>query len=1194
MTKLTLIPLEITECWHSLSSHEVLVKLGVSALGLSTQAAATRLANNGLNELQEGKTINPWLMFFSQFNSLVIWILIVAGIISSVMGETLDAIAILTIVILNAIIGFYQEYTAEKSILALKKMTAPQAKVRRDGQLISIPAAFVVVGDILELEAGDLIAADARLLETASLRCMEAALTGESDPILKQTAVLSAGVIPLAERKNMLFMGGSIASGTGLAVVVATAMHTELGLIAGLIKAAADDQSTPLQRRLDAFGRILVWVALVIVVLLFCLGLLRGTPVFELTMTAISLAVAAVPEGLPAVVTVALSVGVLRMARRGALVRKLPAVETLGSTSVICTDKTGTLTLGQMTVRAFYVDGQNYAVSGEGYGPVGEVRRQDQVVTVLNCPAMQALTSIILGCNNAHLLQEEGVWKTLGDPTEGALLAAAGKVGGDRVSIELECPKQLEMPFDSDRKRSSVVRLMPDGKLRAFTNGAPGALLSLCTHLYTEAGIRPLTIQDSEHILAQTTLMANKALRVLASAYRDLEDDIANLTAVNVERKLVFVGLSGMYDPPRPEAKSAVEKCHTAGIRVVMITGDHPHTAMAIAKEIGIASDKEIAITGLELDQLSDTQLQAQVAGIAVFARVTAANKLRIIRAWKANDAVVAMAGDGVNDAPAIRGADIGITMGKSGTEVTKQAADMILTDDNFATIVAAVEEGRGIYENIRKTLLYLLAGGSGELLLMTICVLAGLPAPLLPIHLLWINLVTDGLPALCLATEPIDADLMKYTPRRRSERMTNPRFFQTMLLTGMLTAGIVFAVYVYALQSGNTESARSYAFAGLVFAELLRSFGARHERKPVWRLSLFTNINLVMVVVVSLGLQVLSQHYAPMERILKTTEMSLQDCLLLLVVSAIPLLVLELLKQYRHAKSYQPKVTTSYLSGFTSWLGNIGLLVTHAVKKFVQINASQSAAAFAYFAFFSLFPMILLFVTFAALFIDREQAGMVVITYIKTYIPIGADMQGYLFNSLTQVVKTSGPVSVVALVTLLWSAIQFFTNLITATNQAWGDVSGKWWQLPLQSLLFLALMLCVLMMGITAPVLVGMMERFLLPIMDFGVWFNPLMSTVISSLLVFFSLSLFYRIVPVQPTPFSQVWASALCTTLLLQVTGGVFALYLAYFTNLNAIYGAFGGIMALLLWLYVSGCIFIFGACLSSGQALKNTMNQ
>jgi P-type Ca2+ transporter type 2C len=892
------------KAWHSQSAEEALAQLGSSATGLSAQEAAQRLAADGPNALKEVKRISPLQVFLGQFKSLIIWMLIAAGAISGLLGEVVDAIAILAIVVLNAVIGFYQEFKAEQSIAALKKLTAPQARVRRDGQVMSISASGIVAGDILALEAGDLVAADARLLEAASLRCIESALTGESEAVAKQPATLEQGDIPLGDRENMVFMGTSVAVGTGQAVVVATAMKTELGRIAGLIAEAGAEEKTPLQQKLTSFGRLLIWVTLGIVALLFGLGLLRGTKPVELFMTSVSLAVAAVPEGLPAVVTVALALGVLRMSRRRALVRKLAAVETLGSTSVICTDKTGTLTVGEMTVRALYVAGQRYEVTGEGYGPDGDVCFEGKKAAAQHAAPLLELATVILGCNNAHLVQEEGTWKVIGDPTEGALLAAGGKAGGNQERVEKELPRHHEIPFDSDRKRSTVLRKMPDGKLRAFINGAPDVLLERCTNLYTSTRVCPMTDEDRQHIVAHNTAMAQQALRVLGSAYRDMDHaSPADLTADAVEHDLVFVGLTGMYDPPRPEGKHAVARCRAAGIRVVMITGDHPGTATAIARELGIAAADNVAVAGVELDTMSDDELRKRVPKIAVYARVTAAHKLRIIRALKANEAVVAMTGDGVNDAPAIKGADIGIAMGKAGTEVTKQAADMIITDDNFATIVAAVEEGRGIYDNIRKTLQYLLAGNTGELLLMTICVVVGLPTPLLPIHLLWINLVTDGLPALCLATDPIDPDVMQRHPRRRSERITNRSFLRTMLLTGFLTAGVAFASYIYVLQAGTTQTARTYAFTVLVFAELLRSFGARSASKPVWRIPLFTNVNLVIVVAISFGLQVWSQHNATLGRFLKTSFVPLADCFLLLTMGAIPLLALEMVKLGRHAR---------------------------------------------------------------------------------------------------------------------------------------------------------------------------------------------------------------------------------------------------------------------------------------------------
>ena len=884
--------------WHTLSAAEVLAQLRATPDGLSAQEASRRLAAGGANELVHGTAVSPRKIFVRQFKSLIIWLLIGAGVISGALGEKVDTFAILAIVVLNAAIGFYQEFNAETSLAALRGMTAPLAKVRRDGRVSALPAAGIVTGDILELEAGDVVAADARLLAAATLQCIESALTGESEAAAKSPTTLAAADVPLGDRANVVFMGTSVAAGTGRAVVVATGMHTELGRIAGLIEAAGAEERTPLEKKLEAVARVLVWSALGIVGLLFGLGLLRGTQPFELFLTSVSLAVAAVPEGLPAVVTVALSLGVLRMARRRALVRKLAAVETLGSTTVICTDKTGTLTVGEMTVRALYVDGNSYEITGEGYAPEGDVRLADGPLTAAHRAALLELATIILGCNHAHLVKEAGAWKTVGDPTEGALLVAGAKAGGDRAKLEHDLPMVQEFPFDSDRKRSAVLRRLPDGGYRLLVNGAPDAVLGLCTHLYTPVGLHPLTGLERAGIQAHTTGMARQALRVLGSAYRDFGPALpVTLTADALERELVFVGLSGMYDPPRQEAKAAVARCRAAGIRVVMITGDHPETATVIARQIGVAMPADVAVAGIALDQMSDDELRRRVATIAVYARVTAEHKLRIIRAWQANEAVVAMTGDGVNDAPAIKGADIGIAMGRSGTEVTKQAADMIITDDNFASIVAAVEEGRGIYDNIRKTLQYLLAGNTGELLLMTACVIVGLPAPLLPIHLLWINLVTDGLPALCLATDPIDSDVMARHPRHRSARITNRSFLRTMVLTGVLTAGVAFSVYVYGLRTGSMESARAAAFAVLVFAELLRSFGARSETKPVWRIPFFTNASLVVVVALSLGLQVWSQHNATLERFLRTAYLPFSDCLVLLLLGAIPLAVLEVAK---------------------------------------------------------------------------------------------------------------------------------------------------------------------------------------------------------------------------------------------------------------------------------------------------------
>lgn len=626
-------------------------------------------------------------------------------------------------------------------------------------------------------------------------------------------------------------------------------------------------------------------------------------------LTAISLAVAAVPEGLPAVVTVALALGVQRMARRRALVRKLPAVETLGSTSVICTDKTGTLTVGEMTVRRIFVAGETFEITGEGYGPDGEILFNGARPDERQSEQVQTLLTIMAGCASARLSRSENKkgdnWAVVGDPTEGALLTAGMKAGIEPVAVETAFPKISEFPFDSDRKRMTVIRKMPDEMghgFRAFVKGAPDVLLERCTQILRADGVVPVSSRDRQLVIDTIAGMAKGALRVVAAAYRDLDKSEIG-EGEDVERGLVLVGLCGMLDPPREEVKDAVKRCRSAGIRVVMITGDHPHTAMAVAAEVGIGEIGAAALTGLEIDALSDEELQEKAPNVAVYARVSAEHNLRIVRAWRALGGIIAMTGDGVNDAPAIKGADIGIAMGKTGTEVTKEASDMVITDDNFASIVAAVEEGRGIYDNIKKTLQYLLAGNLGELLLMAAAVVIGVPIPLLPIHLLWINLVTDGLPALALATDPIDRDVMQRPPHRRDATFTDRSFFRTMLYTGLLTASVSLAVYLYALRYESLDIARTHAFAALVYAEILRSFGCRSETKTIWSIGLLSNLKLVAVAVAAILFQPWTHHNGLLGTFLKTTTMSWSECLVLLAIGAIPLVVLETLKIARQRR---------------------------------------------------------------------------------------------------------------------------------------------------------------------------------------------------------------------------------------------------------------------------------------------------
>jgi Ca2+-transporting ATPase len=910
--------------WHTLSIETIAAQFIVDVRsGLTDSDAAARLKQFGTNELghDEGTTIAS--LVFAQLKSILVWLLIVAAIVSGMLGEWVDCVAIAAIVVLNALIGAYQDYSAERSIAALRKMSAPAAKVRRGGRLVVAPAATVVPGDLLVLEAGDLVAADARLMEAATLSCIEKALTGESEAVAKGIHVDAKPARPLAERTNMVFMGTAVATGTGAAIVVATGRRSEVGAIADLMQ-SAEDVKTPLQLRLARVGKFLVYIALAIVAVMFVVGVLRGDDLLAISLTAVSLAVAAVPEGLPAIVTVALALGVNRMAKRRALIRRLPAVETLGSTGVICTDKTGTLTVGQMTVREVWMLGETehdsiFTVTGEGYAPEGGLLKNGSSVAEQQRLLLQTLAQNLAGCNNAATMLRDGVWDAVGDPTEAAMLVAARKMGLDRKDFEAQFPRVAEIPFDSDRKRSSTVHRMANGTTESsfvLVNGAPEALLRLCESI-VDGGtgtVRCMTASNQAAVQNANQAMASRALRVLACARRGgISLDALSTALDSIETNLTFVGLVGMQDPPRAEARVAIAQCKDAGIRVVMITGDQSQTASAIARNLGLApeSDAESVMTGAEfqsvmtggeLQALSDESLSARVQQTSVYARVTAADKLRIIRAWRAMGEVVAMTGDGVNDAPALRGADVGVAMGRSGTEVAKQASDMIVTDDNFASIVAAVEEGRGVFDNIRKTIVFLLGGNAAELLVIGVCLAAGLPIPLLPIQILWINLVTDGLPALCLAADPVGADVMKRKPRPRNASILDLAAFKIIAVTSIATCATTLGVYLYALSHYDLTTARTMAFATLVFAELLRSFGCRSDTTPIWRMNWRGNIALALAVGASFMLQVWSHHSEFLSRLFGASMLSWQTCLTLMLLGSVPLLVLELGKVLKHA----------------------------------------------------------------------------------------------------------------------------------------------------------------------------------------------------------------------------------------------------------------------------------------------------
>lgn len=816
----------------------------------------------GPNQLAEAPPIPAWRKLLAQFKDLVIWILFAAAIVSGVLGEWVDTIAILAIVLLNGVIGFLQEERAGRALAALQKMSAPLARVMRDGTWNSIPAKDLVPGDIVEIEAGDNIPADARLLQAFSLSVQEAALTGESVPVEKDSDTTLSRDASLGDRRNMLYMGTIASSGKALAVVVATGMRTELGHIAGMLH-AHEQEPTPLQRRLAELGRILIFVCLAIVAVIFVLQVMRGGDLAEAFMISVSLAVAAVPEGLPAVVTVALALGLQRMVKRNALVRKLPSVETLGSVTVICSDKTGTLTRNEMTVQEIQIGNARYRVSGTGYLPHGEFQRVSDDGHLTSHESNDAAKDVDLRlaltigtwCNSARLVVSKRGgqdWQVIGDPTEGSLIVAARKAGIDRTISNKRV--LYELPFDSTRKAMSVA-ITEEGTTTLYVKGAPEVILAKSVMERRDGSEHPLTDERRQQILAVNSEMAGGAMRVLALAYRpdppDQHDD-------DPEAQLVFAALVGMIDPPREEAKLAVEKCVHAGIRPIMITGDHPATAIAIAQQLGMAGPDDRSLSGPELESMSDHELEQQVETIRVYARTSARHKLRIVNAWKSRGHVVAMTGDGVNDAPAIKAADIGIAMGITGTDVTKEASDMVLIDDNFASIVSAVEEGRGIYDNIQKVLQFLLSCNFGEILLMFIASLFGWPAPLLPIQLLWINLVTDGLPALALSLEPPEPDIMDRKPRRPTESILSTQLGFAILIHGALV-GLV-GLLAFGLSNwyhpGDYERARAMTFCVLVYAELFRALAARSQSLTIPQLGFWTNPYLLLAIAVSGMLQ--------------------------------------------------------------------------------------------------------------------------------------------------------------------------------------------------------------------------------------------------------------------------------------------------------------------------------------------------
>ena len=881
--------MSVLESHHSLPAPDVLRSFQSSEKGLTQAEAERRLEQYGLNELTEKRRITALDILARQFTSFLTVILIAAAAISFLLGETTDAIAIASINVMNAVLGFIQEFRAEKALEALRQLAAPHAKVRRDGKEMIVEAKGVVPGDIVLLEAGDQIPADARFIDVAYLKADESSLTGESVPSVKFVEALPEEA-PLADRENMAYSGTTVTYGRGTTVVVATAMETEFGKIAEHIQ-KAEDETTPLQLRLKSLGMMLGGLVLLICAALFAIQLLKRQPILESFIMAVALAVSAVPEGLPAVVTVTLALGVRKMSSRNAIVRRLASVETLGSTSVICTDKTGTLTRDEMTVRRVFSGDRFYEVSGVGYEPRGGIFEGGVRVAQEGESHLALLLRIGSLCNHASL-SEGSPWSVVGDPTEGALLALAAKGGIWRDSLLEHYPLVGEIPFDSARKRMTTIH-EHEGVVAAYVKGAPETLLRLSRFIRRDGGAEELGDDERARILNIVKAMAADGLRVLALAYRVLPST-ESLSPEQVERELIFVGLAGMMDPPREEVSEALATTRRAGIRTVMITGDHALTARTIAQDIGLMRDTGRVVTGPELDKMSDETLEREVEDIVVCARSSPEHKVRILEALKKRGHVVAMTGDGVNDAPALKQADIGISMGITGTEVTRQAADMVLADDNFATIVGAIAEGRGIYDNIRKFIRLLLSTNLDEILLIATATLLGLPLPMLPIQILLVNIVSDGLPALALSFDPYDKDIMERKPRRPKEGI-----FHGMVLFILAAAVVDFLAEVVLLlywrQTNfvSLERLRTIIFTSTILFELFFVFNCRSERHSIFRSHILQNKMLVLAVVLSLTLQLMVIYVPFLQRVFYTVPLGGRDWLIVVAIASTGLLIL-------------------------------------------------------------------------------------------------------------------------------------------------------------------------------------------------------------------------------------------------------------------------------------------------------------
>lgn len=877
--------------YYSKDAGDVAKELNVDiAGGLKGKQVTENLEKYGPNSLKEKQGPSMLLMIIEQFKSFIVIILIAASVLSISIGEVVDGIVILGIVILNAVLGIVQENKANNALNALKEMAAPKAKVMRDGKIAIIDSKELVPGDVVMLEAGDYVPADLRLIDSVNLRIDESAFTGESVAVEKDATRILDELTHIADRENSAYMSTIVTYGRGKGIVVGTGMATEIGKIASMLNEASTEV-TPLQKKLDSFGKMLGIVCIAVCVVIFILGLLRGEDLLEVLMTSVSLAVAAIPEGLPAVVTVVLAMGMQKMIKRHAIMKRLGAVETLGSTTVICTDKTGTLTQNKMTVVKVFDGTDHWNVTGTGYATEGNIEGPDKDVSFLE---KMLMTSVL--CNDSRLRDQE----IIGDPTEGALIVMGAKVGYDQDELNVKYPRLQEFPFDSDRKLMSTLHAI-DGQHTMFTKGAPDVILSRCANIMIDGVCQPLTEDMKNNISKVNEGFAENALRVLGYAYKEVDKSVR---LQEEEQALTFVGLTGMIDPPREEAKEAVKLCKKAGIRVVMITGDHIITGSAIAKELGIIDDESQAMEGSYINDYSDKDFREKVKEISVFARVSPEHKVRIVDSIKANGDIAAMTGDGVNDAPALKKADIGIAMGITGTDVSKEAADMILTDDNFASIVDAVEEGRVIYSNIRKFVGFLLSCNIGEILIIFIAMLSGWAVPLVPIQLLWINLITDSFPAFALGLEQGEKDIMSYKPRNPKEPIVD-RFmgialaFQSIGLTIAVLVSYQLGFVLAGDVDGDTKLtiARTFCFVTLIIGEMLRAYSARSETISIFRMNFLGNKYLNYAVMIALILFVIVVYVPALQPIFSTYSLGLNQLVVAIGLGIIPVITGELAK---------------------------------------------------------------------------------------------------------------------------------------------------------------------------------------------------------------------------------------------------------------------------------------------------------